>query len=68
MQDETILVEPKTNSRDVDRTPENIIMHLKGIFKDGELDRASTSKDFLAAQTEGTRNVNRPYNIITLMR
>ena len=28
-------------------TPENILMHLKNIFRDTELDESATAKDFL---------------------
>jgi prophage maintenance system killer protein len=42
-----------------DTTPENILMHLKNIFRDEELDENSTAKDFLAVQTEGKRRVER---------
>lgn len=40
-------------------TPENILMHLKNIFRDAELDEAATTKDFLAVRTEGKRQVER---------
>ncbi len=40
-------------------TPENILMHLKNIFRDEELDEKATTKDFLAVQTEGKRRVER---------
>jgi prophage maintenance system killer protein len=40
-------------------SPENILMHLKNIFRDGELDENATAKDFLAVQTEGKRRVER---------
>jgi prophage maintenance system killer protein len=40
-------------------TPENVLMHLKNIFADGELDEPATTKDFLAVQTEGKRQVRR---------
>ena len=42
-----------------DTTPENVLMHLKNIFQDGELPEQSTTKDFLAVQTEGKRRVQR---------
>lgn len=42
-----------------DTTPENILMHLKNIFRDAELDENATAKDFLAVQTEGKRRVER---------
>ncbi|TSE27801.1 death-on-curing family protein [Tepidimonas thermarum] len=40
-------------------TPENVLMHLKNIFRDGELEEPATTKDFLAVRTEGTRQVER---------
>ena len=40
-------------------TPENVLMHLKNIFQDGELLEQATAKDFLAVQTEGKRRVER---------
>lgn len=42
-----------------DTTPENVLMHLKNIFKDNELDEKATTKDFLAVRQEGTRQVKR---------
>lgn len=42
-----------------DTTPENILMHLKNVFRDAELDESATTKDFLAVRTEGTRQVER---------
>jgi len=40
-------------------TSENVLMHLKNIFGEEELDEAATAKDFLAVQTEGKRQVKR---------
>ena len=34
-------------------TPQNITMHIKNIYKDGELDEDSTCKEFLQVQTGG---------------
>ena len=42
-----------------DTTPENILMHLKNIFKDNELEESATTKDFLVVRTEGNRQVER---------
>ncbi|MFA0622450.1 RhuM family protein [Vibrio breoganii] len=42
-----------------DTTPENIVMHLKNIFNEGELDEISTHKHFLVVRLEGRRNVKR---------
>ena len=40
-------------------TQENISMHIKNIYKDGELQEISTNKKFLLVQKEGNRNVKR---------
>ena len=39
--------------------PQNITMHLKNIFADGELQEKATCKDFLQVQIEGERKVSR---------
>jgi prophage maintenance system killer protein len=40
-------------------TPENVLMHLKNIYADGELEEPATAKDFLAVRLEGKRQVQR---------
>ena len=40
-------------------TQENISMHIKKIYKDGELENDSTNKKFLLVQNEGNRQVKR---------
>ncbi len=42
-----------------DTTPENILMHLKNIFLDNELEGNATTKDFLVIRAEGNRQVSR---------
>lgn len=42
-----------------DTTPENVLMHLKNIFNDGELAEPATTKDFLVVRQEGARQVRR---------
>jgi len=39
--------------------PQNITLHLKNIFTEGELAQESTCKEFLQVQQEGTRKVER---------
>jgi hypothetical protein len=38
-----------------DTTRQNITQHIDSIYKDGELRREATSKDFLLVRTEGQR-------------
>lgn len=49
-----------------DATKQNISLHLKNIFQDGELDPAATVKESLTVQTEGTRKVQRPVTLYNL--
>lgn len=46
--------------------PQNITMHLKNIYQEGELDENSTCKDFLQVQTEGSREVKRNRKLYNL--
>jgi len=51
-------------------TPQNITIHLKNIFEEGELDEMSTCKDFLQVQMEGKRKISRKqkfYNLDTII-
>ena len=56
---ESVWLTQRQMSEVFDTTPENILMHLKNIFRDAELDESATAKDFLAVQTEGKRRVER---------
>ncbi|MBQ4376161.1 MAG: virulence protein RhuM/Fic/DOC family protein, partial [Bacteroidales bacterium] len=40
-------------------TKQNVSLHLGNVYKEGELDRVSTVKDYLTVQTEGKRKVSR---------
>lgn len=40
-------------------TPQNITLHLRAIYAEGELDEAATCKDYLQVRQEGTRQVSR---------
>jgi hypothetical protein len=40
-------------------TPQNVTLHLKAIFAEGELAEAATCKDYLQVRTEGAREVSR---------
>jgi len=49
-----------------DATKQNISLHLKNLIEDGELDMASTVKESLTVQTEGTRKVQRSVTLYNL--
>lgn len=59
LEGETVWLTQRQMAEVFSTTPENVVMHLKNIFRDGELDEAATAKDFLAVQTEGKRQVQR---------
>lgn len=40
-------------------TPQNVTLHLKAIFAEGELSEAATCKDYLQVRREGGRDVSR---------
>lgn len=40
-------------------TKQNISLHIKNVFNEGELDPAATVKEYLTVQTEGRRTVSR---------
>ena len=42
-----------------DKTPQNITMHIRNAYNEGELDKSATCKEFLQVQTEGHRTVKR---------
>jgi len=47
-------------------TKNNVSMHIKNIFEDGELDKAATVKDFLTVQNEAGRDVERKITYYSL--
>ncbi len=49
-----------------DATNQNISLHLKNIFEDGELDPSATVKESLKVQIEGDREVRRPVTLYNL--
>lgn len=56
---ETVWLTQRQMSELFATTPENVLMHLKNIYADGELDEPATAKDFLAVRVEGKRQVQR---------
>ena len=56
---ETVWLTQKTMADLFQVKPQNITMHLRNIFAEGELTKESTCKDFLQVQKEGSREVKR---------
>lgn len=51
-------------------TSQNITLHLKGLYEEGELDEGATCKDYLQVRLEGSRQVRRSvkhYNLDAIL-
>jgi hypothetical protein len=70
MEGETIWLTQKLMAELFQTTPQNITIHLKNIFEEGELSEDSTCKEFLQVQREGKREVKRQqkyYNLDAIL-
>jgi hypothetical protein len=59
LEQETVWLTQRQMATLFDTTPENVLMHLKNVYGEGELVETGTTKDFLAVRTEGRRRVRR---------
>ena len=59
LQNETVWLTQKLMAELFQTTPQNITIHLKNIFVEGELEEAATCKEFLQVGKEGERTVTR---------
>jgi hypothetical protein len=59
IKDETVWLTQKAMAELFDCTTDNISLHLKNIYADGELNESSTTEEFSVVQQEGTRKVKR---------
>lgn len=59
LEGETVWLTQRQMGELFDTTPENVLMHLRNIFREEELSEAATTKDFLAVRQEGKRQVRR---------
>lgn len=66
LEDETVWLTQKLMAELFQTTPQNITIHLKNIFDEGELIESATCKDFLQVQKEGNRNVERTQKFYNL--
>ena len=48
---DTVWLTQKQMGTVFDTTPENVLMHLKNIYDDNELDQEASAKDFLVVRT-----------------
>ncbi len=66
IQDETIWLTQKAMAELFDCTTDNISLHLKNIYADGELNESSTTEEFSIVQQEGSRKVKRKIKFYNL--
>ena len=59
IKDETVWLTQKAMAELFGCSSDNISLHLKNVYADGELDVAATTEEFSVVQTEGTRRVSR---------
>lgn len=59
IEDETVWLTQAQMTELFETTKQNVSLHIKNIFEEGELNEVSTVKDFLTVQNEGTRQVSR---------
>lgn len=65
-EDNNVWLSQKKIAELYDTTPQNIIIHLKNIYKAGELREDSTCKESLQVQNEGSRQVSRNIKLYSL--
>jgi hypothetical protein len=59
LEDESVWLTQAALAELFQTTPQNITLHLKNIFDEGELDEGATCKEYLQVQPEGARQVQR---------
>lgn len=59
IKDDTIWVTQRGMAELFDCSADNISLHLKNIYQDGELQESATAEDFSVVQNEGSRQVSR---------
>ncbi|HAO21115.1 MAG: cell filamentation protein Fic [Desulfobacteraceae bacterium IS3] len=66
LEDETVWLTQKLMAELFQVKPQNITMHLKNIYDEGELSEDATCKEFLQVQIEGSRKVERKQKFYNL--
>ena len=64
--DQTVWLSQREMAELFDVTTDNVGLHLKNIYEDGELSREATAEESSVVQTEGTRQVQRPVTLYHL--
>jgi Virulence protein len=66
LEDETVWLTQNQMVELFETTKQNVSLHIQNVFKDGELSKDSTAKDYLTVQTEGKRTVKRTVSYYNL--
>lgn len=66
VKDDTVWLTQKGMAKLFDCTTDNISLHLKNIYAEGELDEAATAEESSVVQTEGSRQVRRAAKLYNL--
>jgi hypothetical protein len=64
--DQTVWLSQREMAELFDVSTDNVGLHLKNIYEDGELSREATTEESSVVQTEGTRQVLRPVTLYSL--
>jgi len=64
--DQTVWLTQREMAQLFDVSTDNVGLHLKNIFEDGELSREACTEESSVVQTEGERDVNRPVTLYKL--
>lgn len=59
LEDDTVWLSQAQMAKLLDVKPQNITMHIRNVYNEGELEQSATCKDFLQVQNEGGREVRR---------
>ena len=66
IKDDTVWLTQKGMAKLFDCTTDNISLHLKNIYAEGELEESATAEESSVVQTEGNRQVRRPAKLYNL--
>ena len=66
LEDETVWLNQEQMALLFKQTKQNISLHINNCFKENELDRNSTVKEYLTVQNEGRRKIRRRINLYNL--
>lgn len=70
LQDESVWMTQAMMAELYQTTAQNITLHIKAIYREGEQQEEATCKEYLQVQTEGKRNISRArkfYNLPVIM-